>query len=148
VLNLTEYAKIEEPSFRSLMLEFFSSFVLVDGNEFFTCRLKGREYTVDDDVMKKVCVDPEPYNFHDAIYHEDKTTMRCINFAELKNADLIKTRTTVQPYTSRHAYKTYFTRLGQSAPTTDQPGSSRQPTETDEHERMLVDDDHLLPAPP
>ncbi|GER51757.1 transducin/WD40 repeat-like superfamily protein [Striga asiatica] len=64
--------------------------------------------------------------------------MRCINFAELKNADLIKTRTTVQPYTSRHAYTSYFQRLGQSAPTTDRPGSSRQPTETDEHERMLT----------
>ncbi|GER36609.1 dynamin related protein [Striga asiatica] len=84
-------------------------------------------------------VDPEPYNLHDIIYHEDKSTMRCINFAELKNADLIKTRTTAQPYMSRQAFTSYFQRLGQSVPTTDRPGSSRQPTDTDEHERMLMD---------
>ncbi|GER50087.1 cytidinediphosphate diacylglycerol synthase 2 [Striga asiatica] len=230
VLNLTDYAKIEERSYRTLMLEFYSSFVLADGNDFFTCRLKGQELVVDNAVMKAVCgfnfagtrskaadfdplkswaalsphttwdsagmsngliqdlatavvhrficynitgkkeankvsegelfllwamrsgvrvcsmtflqnsfqeialskrglpalghfvtalarhfdVTPEAYRLHGEMALQDKSEMRCINFNELKQADLILTRRIAKEYTKRTAYETYFKKLQQA----------------------------------
>ncbi|GER39298.1 cytochrome c biogenesis ATP-binding exportprotein CcmA [Striga asiatica] len=93
-------------------------------------------------------INPEAYNLHGQIGLQDRSEMQCINFNELKQANYIKNRTTAQEYTKRNAYNTYFKKLQQDQPNSDQAGSSRQPTAGDEHEQMNVDADHFLPPPP
>ncbi|GER43852.1 accelerated cell death 2 [Striga asiatica] len=73
--------------------------------------------------------------------------MRCLNYNELKKADLIQNRTTAKEYTQCTAYDTYFKKLQEGQPNFDPVGSSRQLTAGDEHEQMDVDD-HFLPPPP
>ncbi|GER43440.1 senescence-associated protein [Striga asiatica] len=93
-------------------------------------------------------ITPEAYRLHEEIGLQDRTEMRCINYNELKQADLIKDRTTAKEYMKRNAYDTYFKKLQQNQPNSDQAGSSRPSTAGDENEQMDVDDDHFLPPPP
>ncbi|GER26955.1 30S ribosomal protein S7 [Striga asiatica] len=93
-------------------------------------------------------ITPEAYRLHGEIGLQDRTEMRCTNYNELKQADLIKDRTTAKEYTKRNAYDTYFKKLQQNQPNSDQAGSSRPPTAGDEHAQMNVDDAHFLPPPP
>ncbi|GER39670.1 pol polyprotein [Striga asiatica] len=41
----------------------------------------------------------------------ERSEMRCLNYNELKQADLIRNRTTAKEYTKRTAYDTYFKKL-------------------------------------
>ncbi|GER39579.1 transcriptional regulator [Striga asiatica] len=93
-------------------------------------------------------ITPEAYRLHGEIALQERSEMRCLNYNELKQADLIRNRTIAKEYTKRTAYDTYFKKLQQGQPNSDPAGSSRQPTEGDEHEQMNVDEDHLLlPSP-
>ncbi|GER32673.1 hypothetical protein STAS_08755 [Striga asiatica] len=99
-------------------------------------------------LARHIEITPEAYRLHGEIGLQDRTEMRCINYNELKQAYLIKDRTTAKEYTKRNAYDTYFKKLQQNQPNSDQAESSRPPTAGDEHAQMNVDDAHFLPPPP
>ncbi|GER57652.1 metal-dependent phosphohydrolase, partial [Striga asiatica] len=58
-------------------------------------------------------ITPEAYRLHGEIALRERSEMRSLNYNELKQADLIRNRTTVKPYTKRTAYDTYFKKLQQ-----------------------------------
>ncbi|GER54861.1 lysine--tRNA ligase [Striga asiatica] len=58
-------------------------------------------------------VTPEAYRLHGEMALQDTSEMRCINFNELKQADLILNWRTAKEYTKRAAYETYFKKLQQ-----------------------------------
>ncbi|GER36245.1 ribonuclease 2 [Striga asiatica] len=56
-------------------------------------------------------ITPEAYRLHGEIALQERSEMRCLNYNELKQADLIRNQTTAKEYTKRTAYDTYFKKL-------------------------------------
>ncbi|GER46917.1 hypothetical protein STAS_23980 [Striga asiatica] len=53
-LNLEKYEAMDNVACTELAVEFFTTFVPRDNGKFFTCRMKGNEYKVDNKVMHEV----------------------------------------------------------------------------------------------
>ncbi|GER51088.1 AraC family transcriptional regulator [Striga asiatica] len=67
-------------------------------------------------------ITPEAYRLHGEIALQERSEMRCLNYNELKQADLVRNRTTAKEYTQRTAYDTYFKKLQQGPPNSDPAG--------------------------